>query len=358
MSHECTTRPKRQRNYLRFSVRTLLVAVSCCGVVLGVWAAYLQPFYQEQRLLAEFGVPGKDFRVRTQPHGPWWLKRFADGKYAQRVFEIQGNTLNDDDLAKLHGFPHLTDVTLVMSIAVTDEGIKRLAELPSLRWLALHEIAITNAGLAHLHGRTDLEALFIESDKITDDGLRHIGTLTGLRELALKCPITDEGLRHIGTLTELRTLRLLCPVTDEGMVHLASLEHLETLVCASDSANDRFERELRRETDFQYTDIWLIDLVDDIANSHGIGGDNLPCRLDAEGLARAGVLPVTTITADLVDVPLGDALCAVLEPLGLDWCWEGNGIVVTDQRTAADNRLGITALKNTLPRLHTIEIDW
>lgn len=351
---EYTTRSKRQSKWWRFSVRTLLVGVGICGVVLAVWVAYLEPFRREQRLLSELGVSGEDFYVRTELHGPWWLQRFADGKYAQRVFEIQGNTLNDDDLAKLHGLPHLTDVTLVEANAVSDEGIRCLAELPSLRWLALHDISITNAGLAHLHGQADLESLFIGSDKITDEGLRHIGTLTGLRELALKCPITDEGLRHIGNLTELRVLRLCCRVTDDGMEHLESLANLETLVCTADPVPNEIVAKLQRETNFDYLETPLSDVLEDIALRHSVDS----YRLDEEGLAGAGISASTPITFEKLDVPSGDALRAILEPLGLDWCWEGNGIVVTDQRTAENSRPGITKLKQMLPKLAAIETDW
>ena len=90
---------------------------------------------------------------------------------------------------------------------------------------------ITDEWLKHLSGLSTLKRLDVANCEIHGPGLRHIAGLTGLRELNLTLtPVTDEGLEHLAQLTELRTLGLASTKCNgTGFAHLKALRKLENV---------------------------------------------------------------------------------------------------------------------------------
>lgn len=317
----------------RFSLRSLLAVVGVCAIGLGTWVPYFQPFYDEQHLLAELQSASLRVVITKEPRGPWWLKNFADGKYAQRVVELQLLQPTDEDLAILVGFRHMTDLGVVHGEGLSDDGLEQIGKLSNLSWLHLEAPHSTDAGLEHLARLVNLRHFFLRSASMTDDGLQHIAKLSELREFGLAAGVTDEGI-----------------------VALQPLCQLETLRCYAHPNRARTRQTLDSYTMLDFKDVALNDAVEFVSDMHAI-----PIRIDTDALSRSGDALEQPITIEANNIPLRDGLQQILTPIGLDWCWETrgqNGIVITTRQAAANSRPGIAELQRRLKTLHTVEVDW
>ena len=133
------------------------------------------------------------------PTGPQWLY-LATGDRGMEIFDVPAtiDLYNGNNPLKGKGG---------RNEQVTDEWLKRLAGLATLRKLDLANCAIQG------------------------DGLQYVGTLAGLRELNLTLtPVTDGALKHLGGLTELRKLGLASTQCNgTGFAHLKALRKLESV---------------------------------------------------------------------------------------------------------------------------------
>jgi len=164
--------------------------------------------------------------------------------------------------------PHLSGLTgleilHILGTNITNRGLQHIKGLKSLKHLALVcEPQLGNAALATVAELTGLEGLCLsnvtysnEGGRITDEGLRHLGKLTSLKELTLVAPkVRGPGLAYLAKLPSLRNLTLAgenfgdaqmeylqdihslkkltlrwVPVTDAGMKYLGNLTNLEEL---------------------------------------------------------------------------------------------------------------------------------
>lgn len=111
-----------------------------------------------------------------------------------------------------------------------DDGLKVLAEMPSLKTLMLgtsfkerfRPAFVTDDGLVHLQGIANLTELSVVGPLWTDAAAKYVGQLTRLQSLTFGSPtITDEGIEPLAKLQELRYLTLLTPkVSDEAVTRL------------------------------------------------------------------------------------------------------------------------------------------
>lgn len=113
---------------------------------------------------------------------------------------------------------HLTDGE------VKDEHLTPLANTPLLWSLNLRGTAITNAGLKNLADAKNLTRLHLEQTKVDDAGLAHLQKLEGLEYLNLYgTAVTDAGLKNLEGLKNLQRLYLWqTKVTDAGVKSLQS----------------------------------------------------------------------------------------------------------------------------------------
>lgn len=133
------------------------------------------------------------------PSGPQWLY-LATGDTGAEIFDIPAaiDLYNGNNPLKGKGG---------RNEKVTDEWLRKLSGVRTLRRLDLANCAIQG------------------------DGLQHIGKLTGLRELNLTLtPVKDDALKHLGGLAELRMLGLASTqCTGTGFTHLKGLKKLESV---------------------------------------------------------------------------------------------------------------------------------
>jgi len=89
---------------------------------------------------------------------------------------------------------------------------------------------------------------FNSPDSVTDDDLRHVKEMTTLRELHLEgTQVTDKGLRQLSGLTALRELYLAgTHITDAGLKHLENFTQLEILDLNGTNVSDAGVEELQK----------------------------------------------------------------------------------------------------------------
>jgi len=195
------------RRRLRFSLRSLLVAMLVFTVALG-WIAFranrarinretLTPHERAVATLSEsLCVSGSESRHRA----PTWL---------ERVFDDPGPV--DDRVHRVDVVGVSFDQAWLSSAGSTrpDSLLPHLKDLDSIRYVVLEGPTVTNSSLQPVGEAITIERLTLRDTAITDDGLEHLTTLTRLRKLLLTGPgITDAGLSHVARLTGLKLLRL------------------------------------------------------------------------------------------------------------------------------------------------------
>lgn len=184
---------------------------------------------------------------------------------------------------------------------------------------------------------------------LDEEGRAKVVRLTGPK-------VTDAELEHVGALTNLRGLYLDgTKVTDAGITHLTALTKLETLYCVSitGAPQQRAIHALEDQTELMFVQTPLTDVLDTLSDLH-----NLPLEINEETLEAAGIPSDTPITAEHRQVPLRDALSAMLEPLELIWTVDSGTLIVTTKEAFAEKRPNLTKLRQTAPNLKDVLVDW
>ncbi|HVC98604.1 MAG TPA: hypothetical protein VND64_33365 [Pirellulales bacterium] len=194
---------RRYRPRLRWSLRTMLIAVAILAVFCA-WCAMLRDrAIVQDTFIAEidphavaFGGP-----IYLQRWGPKWLDLVGVDRYRRR---IAGVNLNGAD----------------------EELLKRVGRMPGLRILDLSNFEWTSGVAAALGEMRQLRSLVIrgiyspddndDNERISDEVLTAVGKLKQLRELRLsEMMITSDSLRHLAELTDLKSLHLDIPWVGE-----------------------------------------------------------------------------------------------------------------------------------------------
>lgn len=132
-------------------------------------------------------------------------------------------------------------------LRITDEGVKALESLPSLKRVDLSGTSVTTKGLRSLQQKQP--QLEIEADEVKAVELKELSDL-GARcrfnedfepvQLALSGPeVVDEHLEKIGNLSTLRLLDLRgTSISDDGLESIANLKNLEQLNLVGTQVSD------------------------------------------------------------------------------------------------------------------------
>jgi hypothetical protein len=141
---------------------------------------------------------------------------YADSRRKQHVIRMDIRITGDKDprevAAALKGLAKLSELENIMLIgpAFTNEAVKELAQVKSLRDVQLHRTQVTDEGIQALASLPNLRRLIFFGSGLTDKGLKHVAQIKGLQYLELTdAPITDEGLKTLETMSELRRLSIV-----------------------------------------------------------------------------------------------------------------------------------------------------
>ncbi len=132
---------------------------------------------------------------------------------------VQGNRVQDFDLAALESLLNVEEVAIIGSSRLTEGCLKHVVDLPNLRFLEINSTELVPIGpprfrpgdssLLIISKAKKLRQLTILGSSITDAGLKHLGTMTTLESLDLSgSKITDAGLEHFKSLRNLELLNL------------------------------------------------------------------------------------------------------------------------------------------------------
>lgn len=115
--------------------------------------------------------------------------------------------------------------------SITDEGMKELAQIPTLRYISLNGPTITDVGIRHLCFHPNVEEVYLGELATSEKSFESLATLPRLRTLDVwGDSVTDEALSALGACDELSVVALRkTTVTDQGLVHLAELRNLRSL---------------------------------------------------------------------------------------------------------------------------------
>ncbi len=118
-----------------------------------------------------------------------------------------------NSVLNIAGLPKLEQLSITLSpsspSAFHDEDFACLANLKSLRWVALWPTKNTDAGAAYLKGLANIERINIGGPNLTDQGLRYLANMKSLNHLTITDgEFTDAGLRHLENLKALRYVNI------------------------------------------------------------------------------------------------------------------------------------------------------
>jgi hypothetical protein len=271
---------KSRRRWLRFSLRTLVVAVTLFCLWLGVTSNRAN---QQRRAVDALRAAGAeilyDYQVNEDgghdlskplppPPGPDWLRNIIGLDYFATAVCVDVHPQDD----------------------ITDETFDSLANLPHLRRVSIVGLGVTDARIARLGNLKELHTLFVRNSSITDGGWELLEHLPQLKRLRLDGPnVSDSTLGHVKVLVELTHLYLIDnQVSDSGLKNLEGLSQLEVLWLYGHNKN------LRR--DFGFRPIGSGKIAND--SSAGISDAGLRCLEQLSHLKVLNVyLPASRITS-------------------------------------------------------------
>jgi hypothetical protein len=211
-----------------------------------------------------------------------------------------------------------THVSLETPCAITDEGLKHLAEVSGLKGIVLSALVVSDEGVRPLTRLEHLDILHLLNVPVTDSTVELFlarGTLhqlvlhhtqaspaclaTLLKNINLEylhlwgLPLTDEDMRRLCGLTKLWTLDIAnATVTNDGCRHLEAVPSLSKLHISCEKVNDGVFEHLRK---LKYLTQLRLDGMTDITDEGLLRVTTLPkletltltqCRVTAAGVAR------------------------------------------------------------------------
>ena len=186
----------------RFSVRTLLFAVTAVSVILSVWAVYVDDYRQQSRSLAEVHRLQGHAEITPSIGHSWQrsLVTYTLGSEAYvkvTIVDLSGKQVDDATLETLTGLRHLRMLSLDQT-QITDAGMEALKSFPQLRLLSLRFTNVSDASTKVIGNLPNLNYLYLTHTRITDSSIRALAKLKHLKELYIRWTnITDAGLERL-----------------------------------------------------------------------------------------------------------------------------------------------------------------
>jgi hypothetical protein len=159
-------------------------------------------------------VVSVQFDPSATPIPMWLLKSFPELEYLANI-RLNGSGMRDlsdfsrldtiviaadgnldSGLIHLVSLPHLANLRLNGEWAISDDGVRTIANVPTLKGLWIESQLISDKGLKHL-AKSSVTRLVLESSKITDNGLLNLQGMK-LETLVVESKqISNEGILAI-----------------------------------------------------------------------------------------------------------------------------------------------------------------
>jgi len=222
----------RAWKWKRFTVRSLLIAVTIFAIPLGWMATRIQTARRQQTATAKLesaGATVMDYHFTVGQNG----QLVADREFP-RVSAFRA-VLGDD---------FFSDVVEVNAshTEISGSDLVALSCFPKLEYLFLDGLKIGDSDLDNLAACRGLTRLTLNGTAVSDRGMHVIGTLTNLKILELSnTKVSDNGLVYLKGLTQLEQLVLdNCRIRGPGLKYLRGLQRLEWLNLSDTDIKDEF----------------------------------------------------------------------------------------------------------------------
>lgn len=270
---------KPHRRWFQFSLRTLLIFVTLAAGLAVAWRACVEPYRRQRQTMALIERLGGSYQA-TEPAG--WLRRLSGDRFqkvvlvnladcaepdayinavadlpALETLVVGRPAFSDQHLRRLHGLKTLRGLVLD-STNVTKEGVSALSDaLPQLevyqsqRWViatlrewgsVVADVNTAHADLQRLLGVEWIEEAVqvgLENSPAPSDVIAQISRLHQLSHLDLRHTKLADGVLDFARLTKLQQLELSGTlVGDAGLTHLDALGQLQYLDLAGTQVSD------------------------------------------------------------------------------------------------------------------------
>jgi hypothetical protein len=186
----------------RYRLRSLLIAMAACCVVMGVWVIYVQPFREQAASAKQLADLGVDTAIRPAVGPAWqrWLVETMDGNRA--FVHVVGADLRNcpqmpvafQSLASLRHLKYL----YVDRSDIDPEGAAMLGGFRDLESLSLTYAGVDDAELMKFAPLTKLQALYLSGNPISSASVGVIESMPALQELYVRWTrLTAEDIRRL-----------------------------------------------------------------------------------------------------------------------------------------------------------------
>lgn len=270
---------RRGRSWLRFGLRTLLIAFAVISIVLGLVSRELVRLRQQRGLVAQVEAGGggvayaHQFDSAADAPLAGWISKLLRRAFGNDIFsdvvsvkwEYTYKSVAGGEIERLRQFPTLRQVAFFGSPRATGrpptpgedppEDLDAAAEIEAqaaafgtitdcqnVTHLTLYGGLPTDAHLKRLGAGGHLRRLELSNARfVSDEGIEAISRFENLEWLDI-CEVpgaTDRGLVTLSRLTNLRSLDLSgTPISDLALAELSRLVQLERLLLDKNSVTD------------------------------------------------------------------------------------------------------------------------
>lgn len=248
-------KPRGRRSF-RMSVRLLIAVVLLCGGI----APYINSIRVQKAAVRGIEESGGrviyDWEWDPNPLGNGSNGRPLVG-WRRRVAERLGTDAVASVLAV-----SLQEVREANNFKATEEHMRLIGRLATLRELRLGGVAVTEAGAEPIGRLTRLEKFTVYDGKGRSQLgaiLARLGGLSGLREISITgSVVTDADLASLSRLSNLESL-IIYPygntIGDAGLASLAGLTRLKRLITGNSQATSAGLDSLRAMTDLEHLSV-------------------------------------------------------------------------------------------------------
>jgi Leucine-rich repeat (LRR) protein len=196
--------PSHPHRWHRFSLRTLLLVMSGCCLLLGGSMAYINTFrVQIQSLAAAERLQG-DATVLPAA-GPRWCRWvvttvLGPDSYVEVIkLAVSQKPIDDAALQSLAGLIYLQKLDLDRT-RITDVGLQTIAAMPDLMTLSLRYDHLSDRAASTLAELPNLQTLYLTGTQLTDGSVAELAKLHSLSELFIRWTgISGTGAEQLRT---------------------------------------------------------------------------------------------------------------------------------------------------------------
>ncbi len=212
-----------KKSWLRISLRTLFVLVTCVAIALASFT-----HYANKRRAAFSAIRGASGKIEMGIGEPSQLEKWLGSELFGTVIKVDLRECKVDNalLAHIAALKELRRLDL-SNASIDDDGLRQIAHLP-LRELWLQETNISDASATTISKFKSLDFLQLNATSLSDSFLEHLGPMLELDDLGLRgTRVTGAAMKFLSRHPKLKKLDVYSTeVDDSGVAHLVDCQSL------------------------------------------------------------------------------------------------------------------------------------